>query len=823
MFPNDYWESEEALAISRLSSFSRHKVKEIFSKQFRLTRSDLNGSCENAHEILIDESIDINLEECLNDNEFKAFNTSFYISSAELAAYIIKIFYKFVDADREKASVDRSFLTIKCLNFCLDTLTRLNEKCIFNKCDQTVIKIKIAQLICQCFNSLTQHDDNVIKIHLKRVYNILDSGIIEMEITYGLIMCIITTLGSLCLRNSQKRNENLKMLKLCDHLVLKQMEILSDSEFLLMIQKRLMEIISVLRKIQKPQNVARKRKMRKYHVINCHHHSHMDACVFERILLESIAFVKCFKQLVLLINILKAKGICCCNGNFKTISFFMRSTTIAPQFLRFIEEKIIRVMFERNKICIYCNEKLNSIEFCTSYFTLLKNELTRREGYELYALLNHLNNIQKCMTKEFLMDFMAAVIVPSFDENKINFFKDVENNAQEKLIASNALRIICEHSSEKEILCKFLTADRIDHFRDLTLIPSMSMNACMILCNGIKLLNDQNLISQIKAIFFANSLYLTHELIGLYEEADLPKEIVSKEQQENKNNENVDFVILDQQAVIVKEELSNLDILLLNMNHWNIFSDLMCNISSFQSEFMANIYNNFHKNILFVIACNALQILLLKKEANLTKISSQAKINEIKNETAEINLSKQIFDYALIVNRPISIICETYDLDYEQQMRDFEMFENGQKFSDKLNEESMCVIYRPRQNKVVFINLTTHRDNFLPESLYDGYRQSLPDSYQHHWVNSFRVGAAIFDSSKSIREAFSRILNRFLRSDDDFNAMNRAQLIKEITGKFGIKYLSVIARNCFDISFQLSSTSSLQNFSKYQYFFMCVY
>jgi hypothetical protein len=801
VFPNDYWESEEALLVSRLTSLSHDEVKEIFSKHFRLTRSDLDGSCENAHSIIIDETVAINLEECLNDDDFKAFNSSFYISSAELAERIIKILYKLLDAERERSSVDRSYLTIKCLNFCLDTLTRLNEMCIFNKSDQTVIKIKIAQLICQCFNSLAQQDDNTMKVQLNRVYSILESSEVEEELTYSLTMCIITTIGSLCLRRQKETKE---MLEKCNHLVLKQMEKLSGSEFLLVIQKRLADIIAVLRKNQKPQKAVRRRKSRKS---NRHHFEvSNEACAFERIFIDSIAFVKCFKQLVLLMNILKIKRICCCNGNFKTISLFMKSTTIAPQFLRFIEEKIIRVMFERSKICIYCNMEN------ARYFELLRNELKRREGYELYALLNHLNNIHKCMTKDFLMDLMGEVIVPGFDENKIIFFNDVENNLQEKLIASNFLRIIAEHSNKSEILCKFLTTDRIDHLRDLTLIPSMSMNACVVLCNGIKLLNDQ-LINQIKAILFANSLYLTHELIALYDEADLPKEIIAIECEADKsNNDNVDFVILDQQAVIVKENLSNLDILLLNMNHWNIFSDLMHNFSTFQSEFMANMYNNFHKNILFVIARNALQILLLKRDENLTKFSSPVK--RICDEIPEVNLSKQILDYAVIVNRPISIIPDTYDLNYEQQMRDsYEMYEISQKLSDNFNEELLCVIYKPKRHAAVFINLTSHRDNFLPECLSDVYKI---ESYQQHWVDNYRVGTAIFDSSKSIRDAFVRILNRFMRSDDDLKAIHRAQLIKEITGKFGIKYLSVIARSCFDISFQLPSMS-LRNFSKYQY------
>ena len=105
-------------------------------------------------------------------------------------------------------------MTINCLNFCLDTLIRLHDKSIFNQDDQTVIKIKLTQLICQYFNSLVQRDGNEMKTHIRRIYSILESSLYEKEITYGLIMCIITTLGNLSIRKSPQRNENIEMLKL---------------------------------------------------------------------------------------------------------------------------------------------------------------------------------------------------------------------------------------------------------------------------------------------------------------------------------------------------------------------------------------------------------------------------------------------------------------------------------------------------------------------------------------------------------------------------------------------------------------------------------
>lgn len=807
VFPNDCWEGASELSMSRLSSLSRDDVRNIFSREFRLLKLSsltclLNGSCENAHEITLDD--DIEVDKYLNDEDFKAYNDSFCISPAELADRIIKIFSKLLEAKKESTSIDRSYLTVNCLNFCFDTLIRLSEKKVFNGSDQTVIKIKLTQLICQCFNSLVQRDGNEMKTHIRRSYSILESSLYEAEITYGLIMCIVTTLGNLCIRKSSQRNENMDMFKLCNHLVLRQMEMLSESDYdlLFMIQKRLLEIMTVL--TETPQSNGR-RKLKNINYQR-HHHSQMDACIFERILIDSFAFVRCFKQLKLILNHLKAKGICCCNGNYQTMSVFMRSSTIAAHFLSFIEDRIVRVMFEKSKICIYCNEKVNAAEFSCNYFALLKSEIRRREGFELYALLNHLGNIQKLMTKEFKVEFIFNVLVPVFEEGKKNYLDDVENNQESRLIACNCLKIIAENSTDGDILERFLTADRINQLRDCSLIPAISLNACIILSNGLKVLNSTTHHELIKSIFFANIHYLINELISIYDQIDMPKcEVESA-------NETVDFEILDQQMVVVKENLTNLDILLLNTIHWDILSELIIKIPGFQDDFIANF--SYHKNVLFLIACNALNTLLLKCEEKQSSLPYRKKhCNHLK----EMDLSKQL-DIHCLVNHPNSIICTSLDLNYERLIRQsFDMFEISQNFSDKLRSEAVgmgCIIYRWRgtADKERFINLTVHRDNFLPDTLSDDFKPTVlrESSYHHqqHWINNFRVGTVFFDSSRSIRDAFIRVLNRLIRPDEEMKAMHQKNLINEITGKFGIKYLSGIARNCFDISFRLSS----QNF-----------
>lgn len=494
----------------------------------------------------------------------------------------------------------------------------------------------------------------------------------------------------------------------------------------------------------------------------------------------------------------------------------MRSSTIASHFLNFIEDRIVRVMFEKSKICIYCNEKINAEEFTNNYFALLKSELKRRQGYELYALLNHLGNIQKLLIKEFRIEFIFKVLVPVFEDEKINYLRDVENNQESRLIACNCLKIIAENSNDDDVLKRFLTTDRINQLCDCSLIPAISLNACIILSNGLKVLDNQELITQIKSIFFANIHYLIKELTtAIYDQIELPKCDLESA------NENVDFEILDQQMVVVKENLSNLDILLLNSIHWNILSELIVKFPFFQNDFILNI--NHHENILFRIACNALNILLLKRERQ-----SFSPFKKNCNHSKEMDLSKQLDIYCL-VNHPNSIICTSLDLNYEQLMRrSFDLFEICPNFSDKLRSEAdeigCCIIYRSRgTDKERFINLAVHRDNFLPDSLSfsDEFKPALRESsyhHQQHWINSFRVGTAFLDSSRSIRDAFIKVLNRLIRPDEEMKAMHRKNLLNEITGKFGIKYLSGIARNCFDISFRLSS----QNFGEYINYFICV-
>lgn len=300
IFPNDYWECAEELSSgSRLAKLSHGDVKRIFSKEFGLLKQS-HSSFSRAHQVSINSSMnevendDVDIEKFLSD-DFKAYNDSFHISSAELSLKIIQIFHKLLEVERE-SSVDRNSLTLSCLNFSVDTLKHLSDRNIFNLLDQTVIKIKITQLICQCFNSLVKRDCKNLKWHVKKLFNLLEMSVNDKEVTCGLIMCIITTMANLCIRKSTQKLENLDLLKLCSHLVLKQMEVLdvNHGDFLFIIQKRLMEILKLLRKQQNTQSFGKRGKRGKNMVFknHQHHHSQLDTCIFERLLIDSFPFVR---------------------------------------------------------------------------------------------------------------------------------------------------------------------------------------------------------------------------------------------------------------------------------------------------------------------------------------------------------------------------------------------------------------------------------------------------------------------------------------------------------------------------------------------------
>lgn len=297
VFPNDSWECAEDLSSgSRLTTLSHGDIKRIFNKEFGLLKQTETSS-SRAHQTSINssmnelESEDVDIEKFLSD-DFKAYNESFHISSAELSLKIIQIFHKLLEVE-DRNSVDRNSLTLSCLNFSVDTLKHLSDRNIFNELDQTVIKIKITQLICQCFNSLVKRDCKNLKWHIKKLFNLLEMSANDKEVTCGLIMCIITTMANLCIRKSSQKVENLDLLKLCGHLVLKQMEILdvNHGDFLFIIQKRLMDILKVLRKQQITQKGKKGKKGRKLNIKN-HHHSQLDACIFERLLIDSFPFVR---------------------------------------------------------------------------------------------------------------------------------------------------------------------------------------------------------------------------------------------------------------------------------------------------------------------------------------------------------------------------------------------------------------------------------------------------------------------------------------------------------------------------------------------------
>jgi hypothetical protein len=314
----------------------------------------------------------------------------------------------------------------------------------------------------------------------------------------------------------------------------------------------------------------------------------------------------------------------------------------------------------------------------------------------------------------------------------------------------------------------------------------------------------EGMVKTINNILFSNALYLIRELMEIYGQIDLPKDVLKLDKSEAS-----DFEILDEKTVAVKEALSDMDVLLLNTIHWNILCDLVTNDVDFQQDFVANIYNNFSGNILFTIAYNALNSILLKKELNVSRITTS-----IVSKSPKHDLPATFERCNFLTPILISTQNENFTKIIE---RCYHLHEISQSFVDKLRDENeeFALVYRRCDKKTKFRTLV-HRDVFLNDNVNENSTRSqqiLNDDdqffFHHSWLNQFVVG--IFEG-KCIRDRFVQIINRFVRTEDELKAIHRVNIIKEITGRCGIKYLSSIARNCFDICWRLSDNIS---FSKY--------
>lgn len=828
IFPSECWENDRET--SHLRSISSSDIKKVYKSLWLLDTVKAHDAVDNEkskkgfNELIpdFDENDNLDCEEFFTEEYFKR-NETMHLSPSQLAQKVIEILKKLVLV--ENASVleqtDQNSVTMCCLHFSIDTLNHLLDQQIFNESDQTVIKVNLIELTFLCFNNLVNRDGKSIEPVFKKLFKLLELSD-RNELSCGLILNILAILNNLCVKKSIQKSENLNMFILCNHLILKQMEVLSrDKEPLHVIHLQLIRIIRNVRTAHRIRicNQTKSRKRRKMHDLTTHHDSLADCCIFERLLIDSFPLIKSYAKLKTVLKYLRAKGVCCCNGNIETIKIFMRPSTVPTQFLGFVQDKVIEPMFDKKRICAFCNDKLRSGAFCEEYCQLLRSELKKRQGWELHSLLHHLIAIQKMFSKEFLHKFTFDVIVPTFEAEKIKFLRNPEQHFESKLIVASCLTIFNESVKENSLLTQFFTVDTINHLKDCSLVPSMASNACQLLklaADNIKLLGadeDQreNIAKLINGILFSNILFLTHELMGIYGEIGLPKNIPitsSQEAAEKALDRNVDetsdFEILDEKTVAVKEAQSDMDVLLLNTIHWNIICDLITKDPAFQHAFVENIYNNFSGNVLFTIAYNALNSILLKKELK----NFQLRVNSPEPTMNSEDLPA-IFERCEFLT---PAIVTNYDVNYEAELeRFYQLYEISESFLDKLRKiQEFSLIYRTKRDKNVKVRALVHKNVFLSDNVSDNpsRRQQIAEDhfyFYHNWLNQIWIG--IFEG-KAIRDRFIRIVNRFVRTEEELKAIYRVNTIKEITGRCGVKYLSSIARNCFDICWRLSDNIS---------------
>lgn len=750
-------------------------------------------------------------------DELTTFQNEMKLTTSQLAQKIIAILRKLVRIEKEIAltQTDDHSVTMTCLRFSFDTISFLNGQKVFSESDQTVIKINLLELMFLCFNNLVDRDGKSIEPLYNDLFNLLETSD-SNEMSCGLILNILTILSNLCMKQSTQKTENLNMFMLSNHLILTRLKMLSrDRQLFHIVQKQLIRIIRRLRVAEKLKCDKRKPK-RKLKLVN-HCDENADACIFENLLIDSFIFNRSSAQLLYILNFLRAKGICCCNGSIETIRIFMRPSFFSIQCLAFIEERILRPAFERKETCRTCNSKLQSAFFQSEYFALLRNEIQRRQGSELYSLLHHLTVIQKMFSSGILREFVMKVIAPTFEREKTLLLADVEKFSESKAVVVTCTSILNDSMREDSIVPRFFNIRSINHLKDCSLMPSCASSVCQLLKHALdkgKLIvgnQREETIKLINSTLFANVLYLTRELMFIYEQIDLPKTVPlsdSYSSSERALADTSDFEILDEQTVAVKEALSDMDILLLNTVHWNILCDLIINDPAFQQDFIANIYNNFSGNILFTIAYNALSTIVMRKELKKDRyqLSFAAPVPRMSSDELPVIFERCSYRTPVIASK--------YDASYQQIVqRRYHLHEIQRSFLERLIRQGQRVsTYRMHGDNDATFCTVQHKDFFLPDNVTENSsRQQQIAGDKTFWFRDMWLGSF---EAKTIRDYLARMVGQFRQNQEELRV--RTSIINEITGEGGVRCLSSIARNCFDICWRLSDTISFSKLT-FQY------
>lgn len=761
-----------------------------------------------------------NYEEFITE-EFNNRNITMRLTSGEMSFRVLKILYDLLQNENVGAlsNTDQASVTAHTLEFCLDTLERLNTETIFNDDDQNVLKIKVIEVMFMCLNNLVDLDGKEMLPVFKKLFSIFETG--NAEVSCAMVLAILTILSNLCVKNSKQKAEILKTFELCSHSVLKVMAMIvsSDPDLFFKIQKLLMNAIDNIKMANEKKNVKKNKQV--VNSLRNHHNSVKEICIFERMLLDSLPIGNGCLVNNAVIEYFRKNGICCCNSTIETIGIFLSSREKKSRCMSFIRNKIFQTMFG-NTICLICEEKQQSLIFEERYIQLIVDEVRKCKSSQLNSLLYHLCRLCEIFPYQYLIRIQNDVILPIFKHAKRKLLENPENpteNYDAKTVLTYCLNIFATSMRDTMMVTSFFTVENILHLKDCSMIPVVCRTVCQLIKVSIeneKLLSEE-LSQMIKQILFSNISYLIDELRCLYGQIHLTKNISAITEFNLDDTEN-EFEILDEATVTVKENLTNSNILLLNSLYWNMISDLIAEYKPFQEDFVENIYNNFNDNVLFTIVYNCLNSILLTNE--ITSESDTPRNSKSPDPTLnyeEVTLVNSFRDNKY----HSSVLIDCYDLNYDNVLElIYKFHEKNSSFVKILQSEdetTRCLVFRINRGKYSnFLNLV-HRDNFqsdLQIDLSDIAQDPIENLYRKI-VNNFNI------DRKFIGEKFTDLFNKFVTQKEDYdNSLNRQLTIQEITNPVCIEYLSIIARNCFDVLWKISDNI---NFSEYYIHYRHIY
>lgn len=837
IFPMSENQSDDEVRLQQVSDDKLQK----FYKSIRLTRS-CDRSDDREH-LTCNENSDLckienedepssenkENEEIFNENEcflqYREKLNSIKASPARIAQHIIKILTKIctIESKDELTHIDRrSSTTLTCLNFALDTMIHLQEQNIFSTHNQTTLKLDLMQLVFICISNLFGRELESHESEVRKLINVLNSSD-DINISCGFALMTFTMLQNICMKNSKDKinctelflNNLTEIIKKVDYLQSNSTKLHSC------VQNKLIDIILILK-----HNSSVKHKILRHHEksdTNLHHNIiDSDSCPFEKILIASISPQQKPKDLRKILLHFKKHGICCCNATLDTIKIFYSIPVVPNQFLKLVESRIFKMIFQ-GKFCTECHRQ--SKEELSKF---LNAEIDRRDQADIKSFVKHLSKVHNYFDESYIENFLKDLIIPRFQTS-------LESDPPIMRISADYFTIIVDCMDKITFTPNLFNEKMMKNIRECSLIPIMSANALHLVASSLEKITVtkyQNLEeldlhkNSLRLILFSNGLFLLKELVKIYDQLDLPKNVpLDAPSQSTSGLDNCDFEILDEKYVSLKEALSDIDIIFLNAIHWKVISSLIAQDASFRREFVTTINNNFSGDILFTIAFNAMNTITMKmvQPSMISSLASNKDLTELDDDLPNSIL--------LLRNehlRPILLTEET--LTFERANEDYQNFyEITESFHKKLKKRDTNHIYRIDNSCCATFRTAVHRDIFLGDHVlgHIANHQNEADShiddsnnrstvnFPHEWLTDLgSIWSEIRPSSW--KDRIVQVISKHqIQSEEELKMLHRMNLICEITGCYGLKYFSSIARDCFDICWLLADNASFSEYMKF--------